>query len=169
MLPASTSVASSRPLAEAVAAVAVANKVGLAREIKGLAGSGAGEHVEGAGVEVVLGAHRCAGVDLAPQSIEARRQPRAIRQASFHRRVEIQARDLELRRGGIAIDDERGVGGAEVGGTEAEGVDMLPPRIDQRRVAGDAGDGGRAEAGDKRPGHREVVDEPGRLLWGPAG
>ena len=46
---------------------------------------------------------------------------------------------------------------------------MLPPRIDQGRVAGDAGDGGRAEAGDERPGHREVVDKPGRLLRGPAG
>ena len=87
-----------RALAETVAAVAVADKVGLAREIEGLAGGGAGEHVEGADVEVVFGAHRCAGVDLAPQSIEARRQPRAIPQAPFHRRVEIQARDLELRR-----------------------------------------------------------------------
>ena len=32
-----------------------------------------------------------------------------------------------------------------------------------------AADGGRAEAGDERPGHREVVDEAGRLLRGPAG
>ena len=56
------------------------------------------DYVEGADVEIVFGAHRCAGVDLAPQSIEARRQPRAIRQAPFHRRVETQARDLELRR-----------------------------------------------------------------------
>ena len=46
---------------------------------------------------------------------------------------------------------------------------MLPAGVDQGCVTGDAGDGRGAEAGDKRPGHREVVDKPGRLLRGPAG